>query len=245
MILRERFTRPEADNITRQEQARLLAAGAPDGGWDFYFLQLDMYAQYAQKSLFPDVPDLPTPQFGLNTENYLQQRQELKAAYDKTALTLRAQEIDENLGFYDRLALREDRRRAYYEWLASEQHEIDDWAMIWARQMNGARWDATDQPTRLDDWYYGVNFASGEAKVVRINQQEYVLSTEPQHNLRPRQMNVLSTNLTPYDIIDHNGEMKRPEVEAARGTLVEPAEPSGSEATNRIEMRTETNEAFK
>lgn len=190
--------------------------------WDFYFEQLELYNRYVHEQVLQGETDLPSPTY--SAQDYLNERNNLKAAFDKAAIAAVNRQHNENLDFYDRLKTREDRRRRYYEWLASQQRVLDEWASIWARKAGGQRW-AGDQPVRMDDWYYGVNFASNAPKEVQIDGRKYLLSDEPQRKVPADELNVISSNLTPYDIVDDTGLLKTPELERLRGTAVHaPAE---------------------
>jgi hypothetical protein len=247
-VVREKYSYEDAEKIKQGEISRFITkyqvpgqqqqqqgqdprAGAE---FDFYFEQFELYNRYVKERLLPEVTDLPTPTY--DAANYLQERQDLQAEYNKAALELVNDQSEENQDFYDRLQQREDRRRAYYEWIVDQQRELDEWAQVWARRVNGLRWNTApeQQPVRRDDWYYGVNFASADPKIVHIEGQEYVVSQDPQRKVSPTQLNVISSNLTPYDIIDRNGQMKNPNMERLRGTIVH--SPDDLPVTGTLEM---------
>jgi len=201
--------------------------GAPDpkagAAWDFYYEQLEMYDQYVREKLLLGGADVPALEFkAKTTDEALQEQSELQEQFQNTAVAVVNDQMNENEEFYTRLQEREDRRRDFYDWLAEQQREIEDWTSVWARKINGSRW-ADGEPVRRDDWYYGVDFNSAEPVAIRIDQQDYLLSRAPQDHLAPGQLNVLSSNLTPYDIIDATGTMKNPDMERLRGTLVQSA----------------------
>lgn len=241
--LREKYNNVEAKTVKNQEINRFIGKyqgqqpqqqqqpgqpGQPQGQdpragaeWDFYYEQLELYNQYVRQRVLSGVEDLPVPTY--DAQNYLQERNDLKAAYDKSAISLVNTQHEENLEFYDRLQAREDRRRKFYEWLAQEQRDLDDWAKIWSRKINGARWETAGQPVRRDDWYYGTNFQQPDSFNIRVDGQQYLVSKQPERKVPADTLNVVTTNLTPYDIIDRNGQMKNPVMEHLRGTAVEPA----------------------
>ena len=240
-IVRERFIFEEGKKLREQEIQRLSAkyGGAQPGApaqpgqpvaaqgadpkagaeWDFYYEQLEMYTRYVKEKLLPDVADLPDSQY--DPANYLQEWKELRDEYDKAAKEQVNTELNENLSFYERLQNREDRRRDYYEWLSREQQKLDDWTRLWSRKIVGTRW-ADGETVRRDDWYYGVDFNSRDPFALRVANREYLISREPQVNVPASQLNVLTTNLTPYDLVDATGVMKNTEMERLRGTLVMP-----------------------
>lgn len=250
-IVRHPFHADVADNLKRQEITRLRqnrrgpqpGAGVlgvepglgPDLGrqqsgpaqtaaaeWDFYYNQLEMYDKFVREKLIPGAKDLP--ELAYDAANALQERQDLFESFQQASIEQSTEEYNANRQFYERLAQREDRRRAYLEWLELSQKEVEDWAEVWARKVYGTRW-ADGEEVRLDDWYYGKDFNSANPVLVAINNREYVVSRQPVERLKDGQLNVISSNLTPYDIIDANGEMKNPVMETLRGTIVLPPAP--------------------
>lgn len=243
-VVREKVTESEAQQRRNAEIQRFMpkygmpAQGAPAGmdpragaEWDLYFEQLQLYNQYVHEQVLEGSRDLPEPTY--DPANYLTERTSLWNDFNRAAIAMVNDQHNENLDFYDRLKTREDRRRRYYEWLASQQRNLDEWAMIWARKVGGQRW-AGDQAVRLDDWYYGVNFAAGNPTAVQIDGQSYLFSQEPQRRVPGNQLNVISSNLTPYDIVDRSGTLKTPELERLRGLAVHA--PAEAPTTGVIEM---------
>lgn len=196
---------------------------APDpkagAAWDFYYEQLEMYSTYVKEKILPGKTDIYELQY--DAANYAQEWLELAKSYNSAAIQVVNQQYNENREFYERLEEREDRRRDFYEWLADNQRTVEEWTGLWARKINGSRW-ADQEPVRRDDWYYGVDFNSATPVSIKIDQQDYLVSKDPQANVPREQLNVLSTNLTPYDIIDVTGTLKNPQMERLRGTLVVP-----------------------
>ncbi len=190
--------------------------------WDFYYQQLEMYDRFVREKLIPGSENLPELQY--DASNALQERQDIFESFQEAAIVQNTEDFNTNRAFYERLAQREDRRRTYLEWLRLRQQAVQDWSEVWARKVYGTRW-ADGEEVRLDDWYYGVDFNSAQPVEITIDNREYVISRQPLTRLKDGQLNVISTNLTPYDIIDANGEMKNPVMETLRGTLVMPPAP--------------------
>jgi hypothetical protein len=247
--VREKFPSDEAQQRKNQEIQRLIPKyqgqqaqggpgpnGQPQGQdpragaeWDFYYEQIELYSQYVRERVLAGVNDLPQPTY--EASNALQEAVDLKEAYNKAAITLVSDQFNENRDFYDRLDAREDKRRNYYEWIAGQQRNLDEWAKIWERKVNGSQW-AGGVPVRRDDWYYGTNFATKQPVEININERSYVLSDKPVSHVNEGQLNVITSNLSPYDIIDRNGVLKTPEMERLRGSIVRPpAEETGSTGT--------------
>ncbi|MGI8908393.1 MAG: hypothetical protein ACR2IE_18115 [Candidatus Sumerlaeaceae bacterium] len=237
-IVREKVAFDQAEQLKQQEIDRLYATYQQPGqpaqvapqqpgqadpkagaAWDFYYEQLEMYDKYVKEKLLAGAEDLPELTYDASTA--AQEWLDLATAFNQAAIQVVNEQYNENRAFYDRLQEREDRRRNFYEWLSANQRAVDEWTGLWARKINGTRW-ADGESVRRDDWYYGLDFNSAEAVAIRIDQQDYLVSREPQSNVPREQLNVLSSNLTPYDIIDATGTLKNPEMERLRGTMVIP-----------------------
>lgn len=244
-LMRQQYSFDDAKRAKEAEMARFMGAYQvagqqqqqgqdPRAGaeWDLYYEQLELYSKYVHEQVLQGVPNLPEPKY--DAQNYLQDRTDLKNEFDKAAIAALNTQHEENLEFYDRLQSREDRRRRFYDWLAKTQEELDNWAKLWTRKVNGQRWALADEAMRRDDWYYGVNFASPAPKIIQIDGQQFLLSQDPQPKVPENQINVLSNNLTPYDIIDRNGDVKKPELERLRGTMVHA--PSEEPTTGTVEL---------
>ena len=188
--------------------------------WDFYYDQLEMYDRYVREKLVPDATGLP--ELAYDATNALQERQDIFESFQEAAVDQSNEDSNDNRAFYERLQKREDRRIAYYQWLMHKQNEVKEWADVWARKVNGTRW-ADGEEVRIDDWYYGTDFNSATPVLVAMDNREFVVSRQPVNHLQQGQLNVISSNLTPYDIIDGNGYLKNPQMETLRGTLVAPA----------------------
>jgi len=189
--------------------------------WDFYYSQLEMYDRYVREKLIPNAIPEDLPELAYNATNALQERQDLFESFQEQSITQNNDDFNENKEFYERLQKREDRRTAFRQWLLHKQNEVAEWADVWARNVFGTRW-ADGEEVRVDDWYYGTDFNSAQPVLVAIDDREYVVSRQPAGRLQEGQLNVISSNLTPYDIIDNNGYLKNPVMETQRGTLVIP-----------------------
>jgi hypothetical protein len=239
-VRREKYLQVVAETeVLRNEIDRLtlqLSANTPQGVdpraaalWDFYFHQLELYYRYVRDSVLVGVDSVDEPTY--DTTNYAQERIDLENAYKQAAQFIVNKQYNENLEFYDRLQQREDRRRAFYEWLAANQRRVDEQAADWGRVVNGSNWAAGELPTNTADWYYGVNFAAEGGVAVTVDGVTYLLSREPLKRVPPGQVNITSTNLSPYDIVNRDGTMKTAASERARelgvpGTAV--SEPGGT-----------------
>lgn len=237
-VVRERYTSEEAQQRRNLEIARLLAKyqqpSTPGGQpppqgvdpraaaeWDFYFEQLQLYAEYVKTKVLrvPEGEDFPMPAY--EAETAVQNAEDLEKTYNERAVWAVNDQWNENQEFYERIQAREDRRRDYLSWLQERERELARWTDVWARRINGQNW--TDgQPISRDDWYYGQHFNAVGPVLTQVAGQEFLLSREPQRDVAPSTINALSTNLTPYDMVDHHGNVKSAAVERARGSLVRP-----------------------
>lgn len=187
--------------------------------WDFYYGQMEMYDRYVREKLIPNAEQLP--ELTYDAANALQERQDLFDSFQEAAITQSNEDDNDNRAFYERLQKREDRRIAYYQWVMHKQNEVAEWAEVWARKVYGTRW-ADGEEVRVDDWYYGTDFNSAKPVLVTMDDRQYIVSKQPVEHLQQGQLNVISTNLTPYDLIDNDGYLKNPVMETLRGTLVIP-----------------------
>ncbi len=219
LIMKEFPSGPAGQQQQQQQDATRAFAE-----WDYYFEQLQLYSQYVKEVVLPEKKeDLEAPNYDVSTqEQAVQSRTDLKTGYEKKAQELTNEQRDENVAFYEKIQQREDRRKRYYEWIASQQRELDEWAKVWARRANTTQWVTASGEVRRDDWYYGKNFNPGSTVATTIDGQTFIFSSEPASGVGSNELNVLSTNLTPYDILDQHGVLKNPETERRRGTLIEP-----------------------
>lgn len=237
-VLREMYSAEEAEQRKKQEIQRLVTKyqqpeliGAPQQGqqgvdpraaaeWDFYFEQMELYSKYVkEKVLRTESPDLPQPSYEASTA--YEDAERLEESYKAAAFEVVNEQWNENREFYERLQEREDKRREYRIWVSEREREVSKWAEQWSRKVNGQNW--TDgQPVTRDDWYYGVHANAANPYDAQVGGQAFLISRQPQHNVPEGTLNVLSTNLTPYDIMDNSGSMKNPATERLRGTIVRP-----------------------
>lgn len=225
--------RNEIDRLTLQFAGNQQQGVDPRAGaiWDFYFQQLELYYRYMRDTVLVGVESVDEPTY--DTANFAQERIDLENAYKQAAQFIVNKQYNENLEFYDRLQQREDRRRAFYEWLATVSRRVDERAADWGRKVHGANWAAGELPTNTADWYYGINFAAEGGVTVTIDGITYVLSREPLKRVPPDEVNITSTNLSPYDILNRDGTRKTAETERPR---VAPAAAPSTPATGTIRI---------
>lgn len=237
-VVRERYSSEEALQRRNLEIQRLLAKYQQPSGpggvpgqqqgvdprgaaeWDFYFEQLQLYSEYIKtRVLRTESSDFPEPTY--DAETAIQNADDLERFYNEEALRTVNNQWNESLEFYDRISDRADRRREFLTWVTEQERNAADWTDVWARRINGANW-TDQQPVGRDDWYYGTHFNAAGPVLTEIAGQQFLFSREPQHHVDPSTLNVLSTNLTPYDVVDYYGNVKSPAVERVRGTIVRP-----------------------
>jgi len=89
-----------------------------------------------------------------------------------------------NFDFLGRLELRENRRKDYRQWLEDQKQIVVDFTRAWARKEN--------------------------QQEITIDGTVYLLSSEPMENVPRNTVNVVSQELTPYDILNADGTLKKP-----------------------------------
>ncbi len=189
--------------------------------FDFYYQQLELYDRYLREQVLSDLvgsemPDEPT----YEASNYLQEGVTLQDAFNKAGLTQVTKQQEENLQFKERLDQRRDRRDAFANWVQEKRLELDEWTHTWANNVNGSRWIGGDSVVRLNDWYYGINFNSPQPIKFSVEGQKFLVSRTPQRDVPEDTLNVISTNLTPFDIISKDGYVKDVSTERLKGTAV-------------------------
>ena len=207
-----------AQGNPQQVQAESLTAAAE---FDFYYQQLELYDRYLREEVLTgldddEMPDEPT----YEASNYLQEGVTLQDAFNKAALTQVTKQQEENLEFMERLRQREDRRDAFANWVQEKREELDEWTHTWSNNVNGTRWIGGDNVVRLNDWYYGINFNSPQPINFSIEGKKFLVSRTPQRDVPEDTLNILTTNLTPFDIISKEGYVKDVATERLKGTAV-------------------------
>ena len=209
----------DPNQLYQQQQREVqITAGAE---FDLYFQQLELYNRYLREVLLrgvseEDMPDEPS----YDAANLPTEAVTLQQEFEKAAIALVNQQQEENSEFIERLQEREDRRLAFQRWVDSKKRELFEWTEVWARSVNGQRWIGGDTTVRLNDWYQGLNVASPKPVLFTIDGNRFLVSRTPQHDVPEDTLNILSTNLTPFDLVDRDGNVKDVATERLRGTAV-------------------------
>lgn len=178
--------------------------------WDFFFQQKELYYRYLRDTVFAGYEgELPEPSYstvGADTEtkNFKTQMETVQQDYA-------TQERNQILDFFDRLEKREDNRRSYVAWNEDEKQRVVEQATEVARRYNARTWNQQAASTTNDDWYRSRNAASPAGIAVVVGGQDYVYSTESPENVavKPGQVAVQSTTMTPYDYVARDGSRVR------------------------------------
>jgi hypothetical protein len=186
--------------------------------WDFYYEQLQMYQEYVMKKVLPGVTDLPGSTFdpSVGLSGVLTERTNLRDAYNRASLALQTRLTQENIAFYERLDVREDRRRNYLEWLEERKDELVAWAEMWQANVEAENFRAGN-PVNRDSWYAKTNFGNPNPMAKVINGQ-MTLITKNAVETDNQTLNVVSRNLTPYDLLDSYGRPRVPNPRTSRRT---------------------------
>ena len=210
--------------------------------WDFYFEQLELYNEYVRTKILgattnqDEIPEPTYRTYGGQQAEVLSERTDLYLEFKRLALAADNKQSDQNTAFLERLTAREDRRNGFRDWVARQRRELSDWADLRARRIvNGTAW-TEGAPVSRDDWYYGTRFNGKGAVTKVVDSQEFLVSASPERDVPRSALNVLSTNLTPYDIIDPYGQIKNPGTERLRGTFVKPPDPVATTGTVELSI---------
>ncbi|PKO15647.1 hypothetical protein CVU37_12535 [candidate division BRC1 bacterium HGW-BRC1-1] len=233
MIAQDPYASPYGGQVNQQQGAAdsMLAAAE----FDFYYQQLELYDRYLREQVLSDLdeedmPDEPT----YEASNYLQEGVTLQDAFNKAGLTQVTKQQEENLQFMERLNKRKDRREAFANWVLEKRQELDQWTLTWTNNVNGSRWIGGDTAVRLNDWYYGINFNSPQPINFSVEDNKFLLSRTPQRDVPEDTLNIISTNLTPFDIISKDGYVKDVSTERLKGTAVRAPREAPREGTIEI-----------
>lgn len=89
-----------------------------------------------------------------------------------------------NLGFLNRIDRRENRRSDYKQWLEDQKELVIDFTHQWARKEN--------------------------QQEINIDGVIYLLSEQPLENVPRNAVNLVTPKLTPYDLLNADGTLKKP-----------------------------------
>jgi hypothetical protein len=234
-IVREAYTQDEAKEQIEKELGRLAQlrleprAGqgpgpqqAPQGvadratvEWDFYYEQLQMYQEYVQTKVLPGIEDLPGSAYDPSAlmSGVLTERTLLYTEYQRASLALQTKLTQENAAFYERLDAREDLRRNFLEWIEERKDELTAWADAWKVNIESGNFKAGNAVNR-DSWYAKMNFRNPEPMAIRSTEPPTIISKNPV-DAGHDAVNIVSGNLTPYDLLDSYGRPRQPNPESA------------------------------
>lgn len=225
-IVREIYTQDEAREQIERELGRLAALrSAPREGqaptqvgvadrasveWDFYFEQLQMWHEFVTKKVVPGIPDLSAPTYDPSVflGGIIDERNRLRDEFNRASLALQTQLTQQNLRFYERLEMREDRRRNFLEWIEEQREELVNWAEAWKQYKEGGNFRAGN-PVGRDAWYAKTNFGNPNPMEVSVSGQRAIVSKQAMET-DANTLNIISGNLTPFDLLDPLGRPRRP-----------------------------------
>jgi hypothetical protein len=154
--------------------------------WQYWFNQMASWEEYVSKSVFlkkdytqtTEKLDFTSLEALKNSANTL-----ANEANAEAYKVIRSDHL-RNLGFINRLDLRENRRSDYKQWLDDQKTLVVDFTHQWARKEN-------EQEINID----GVI---------------YLLSEQPLESVPRNSVNLVTQKLTPYDLLNADGTLKKP-----------------------------------
>lgn len=156
--------------------------------WQYWFNQMSLWEQYVRKEVFleTDIDTKIEDSLDFTTREALNTSvATLAEELRQEAIELSAEEHLENLMFLYRLQSRENRRKDYRQWLEDQQQLVVEFAEDYLQRQQGRK--------------------------ITIEGTVYLLSEEPLERAPRDAVNLVTDNLTPYDLLNSDGTLKKPE----------------------------------
>ena len=154
--------------------------------WQYWFNQMDLWQQYVQKEVFlkpAAAPKMNNLDFS-NRDALNNAIAGLANEINDEAKIINAQVHRRNLEFIYRLDFRENQRSDYKQWLEDQKDLVIEFTHNWARKEEGQE--------------------------LNIDGTVYLLSDEPMERVPRNTVNLVTENLTPYDLLNADGTLKKP-----------------------------------
>jgi len=154
--------------------------------WQYWYNQMILWEEFVEKDIFLKKAFIKSmDKLNFASKDALN----ISVASVANIINDEAQKVNiadrrKNLDFLGRLELRENRRKDYKQWLEDQKQIVADFTRNWARKEN--------------------------QQEITIDGTVYLLSSEPMENVPRNTVNVVSQKLTPYDILNADGTLKKP-----------------------------------
>ena len=154
--------------------------------WQYWYNQMALWEEFVAKEIFlKKMFAKSMDKLNFSTKDALNSAVALVAnnIIDESQ-RVNTMDLRKNVDFLGRIELRENRRKDYKQWLEDQKQIVVDFTRNWARKEN--------------------------QQEITIDGTMYLLSDEPLENVPRNTVNVVSKKLTPYDILNADGTLKKP-----------------------------------
>ena len=154
--------------------------------WQFWYNQMILWEEYIQEEVFlkRDYESSLDQIDFTNKQTLNASLANLANEMNEEAKQVSAKEHNENIQFLHRLKLRELKRVDYRQWLENQKELVIDFTHNWARREAGQE--------------------------IEIEGTVYLVSEEPLEIIPRNTVNVVTEKLTPYDILNADGTLRKP-----------------------------------
>jgi len=154
--------------------------------WQYWYNQVLLWEEYVEKNVFLNKTYASsTNKLDFTSADALKNSLELfQNDAQKKAETVIRQDHMRNLDFLSRLDYRDNRRKDYAQWLEDQKSLVVDFTRRWARKEN--------------------------EQEINIDGTIYLLSEEPLDSIPRNSVNLVTKQLTPYDLLNADGTLKKP-----------------------------------
>lgn len=156
--------------------------------WQLWYNQSALWGKYVNKEILlsPKAPAAIENRLDFASRDVLNGSVAFVANYlQKNVRDMDESDLRENLDFWDRLEGRRYLRNDYHQWLTDQKEIVGKYTKDW--------------------------ILNREGREVAIEGTTYLISREPIENIPLNAVNLVTNKLTPYDILNTDGTLKKPE----------------------------------
>jgi hypothetical protein len=156
--------------------------------WQLWYNQSALWGRYVDKEILlkPGAPAAIEKRLDFASRDALNNSVAFVANYlQKNVRDMDDADLGENLNFWNRLEERRYLRNDYHQWLIDQKEVVGNYTKDW--------------------------ISNREGREVAIEGTIYLISREPIENIPRNAVNLVTTKLTPYDLLNADGTLKKPE----------------------------------
>jgi len=156
--------------------------------WQLWYNQTALWGKYVNKEILLNTkePSKIENRLDFTSRDALSGSVAVVANYlQKNARDVDEADLRENLDFWNRLEARRYLRNDYHQWLTDQKEVVAKFTKDW--------------------------ILNREGREVSIDGTLYLISSEPIENIPRNAVNLVTNKLTPYDLLNADGTLKKPE----------------------------------